>query len=478
MRGAPCLFPGPPFPFFSTTVPHILFGMRIPAAFVFLSVLSIPSLVAHAGGGNIPRTATLEEAVRVALSRSREVRLAGKDLRIAGEEKAKAGAGRLPRIDASGDFTALSEPPSIFFAGGELQIAEQNVYHAQIRAEQTIYDFGRTSSRISRAEARVEAAKFGEGLSREVQAFRTVSAFLSARRAEEIRKVAEDSLATARAHRKVAGDLYDLGVVAKNDVLAADVLVANDEAALVSAENQVQLSRSRLALAMGYPGEAAVAPAPGVIPVPPGDPPPLEESLGVALVKRREIREAEAFLREGEAQAKAARAEFAPTFFGQGGYSYVSDAFNPNKNVFSAVVGGKVNLFSGFADRAAWREALLTVDRRKEELALLRDRIGLSVKRAHLAVEEAAKRKEAAETAVARAEENLRIQEDRYREGLSISTEVLDAQTLFSRAKVDRENASFDLYEARFGLLSARGELLDYFGPLLGGGGEGGTPGR
>ena len=194
--------------------------------------------------------------------------------------------------------------------------------------------------------------------------------------------------------------------------------------------------------------------------------------------KRRELWAAEALLREGEAQAEGARAEFAPTFFGQGGYSYESNEFNPNQSVFSALVGGKVNLFSGFADQAARRESLHTVDRRKEELALLRDRIGLLVKAAHLAVGEAAKRKEAAEVAVARAEENLRIQEDRYREGLSISTELLDAQTLLSRAKVDRENASFDLYESRFGLLSTRGELLEYFGPLVAGVGEAATPGR
>lgn len=444
---------------------------------LFSLMLSLPAATASADHDAPPSSVSLAEAVRFALSRSREVRLAGKDLRIAGEERVKAGADRLPRIDASGDFTALSEPPAIFLQGREVQIADQNVYHARITAEQTIFDFGRTSSRISGAEARVEAARFRVGLSREVQLFEAVSSFLSARRAEELRRVAEESLATARAHRKVAGDLYDLGVVAKNDVLAAEVLVANDEAALVSARNRVELSRSRLALAMGYPGSASVAPAPGSIPVPPGEIPSFEESLETALAKRREILAAEALVREGEARADAARSEFAPTFFGQGGYTYESNDFNPNPNVFSALVGGRINLFSGFGDRAERRESLLAVDRRKEELSLLRDRIALSVKRAHLRVEEAARRKGAAEVAVARAEENLRIQEDRYEEGISISTEVLDAQTLLTRAKVDRENASFDLYEARYELLSARGELLDHFAPLLGGV-EGGTSGR
>ena len=147
----------------------------------------------------------------------------GKDLRIAGEERTKAGAGRLPRIDASGDYTALSEPPSIFLGSQEAQIADRNVYRARVTAEQTLYDFGKTSFRILGAEARVDAARFREVRTRELQAFEAVSAYLSASRAGRLRKVAEESLETARAHRKVAGDLYDLGVVAKNRITSYNV---------------------------------------------------------------------------------------------------------------------------------------------------------------------------------------------------------------------------------------------------------------
>jgi len=230
----------------------------------------------------------------------------------------------------------------------------------------------------------------------------------------------------------------------------------------------VELSQSRLALRMGFSGEKAVAPEPGDFPVPEGKAPPLSESVRAAMEKRHELKAQGAFIREGDAGVKAARAEFAPTLFGQGGYSYESNDFNPNKSVFSLLVGGKINLFSGFSDEAARREALETVERRKEELALFRDEISLSVKGAHLSVIEAEKRRAVAEVAVARAEENLRIQNNRYREGLSISTEILDAQTLSTRAKVDLGNATFDLFEARYSLLVERGELLDFLGPLLG----------
>jgi outer membrane protein TolC len=412
-------------------------------------------------------TVSLEEAVRAALSNGREVRLANQDLRIASEGRTRAAAGRLPRIDAGADLTVLSERPSIFMQGNEVQTADQNIFRARLSAEQTIYDFGKTGSRVEQADARVEGAERQEVLTKERQALDAVSAFLSASRAGEIRKVAEESLATAREHRRVAGNRYELGVVAKNDVLAADVQVANAEGVLITASNQVELSRSRLALRMGLSGDRSVTPAPGPFPVPRGDVPPFDESLRAALAGRNELRAQAAFVREGEAQAAAARAEFAPTLFGQGGYSYENNSFNPNRNVFSLLLGGKVNLFSGFSDDAARRQALVSVERRREGMGKLRDEISLEVKAAHLAVTEAEKKRAVAEVAVARAEENLRIQNDRYKEGLSISTEVLDAQTLLTRARVDLQNASFDLSESRFRLLASRGELMDFLAPLI-----------
>jgi outer membrane protein TolC len=435
----------------------------------FLLVLSFPGVAKAQGPDNAAAfpTVSFEEAVRNAVSNAREVHLASQDVRITTEDQIRAAAGRLPRLDASTDYTALSEPPSAFILGNAVQTAERTNWRARLTAEQTIFDFGRTRSRVDQADARTDNAVRQEGLARERQALDVISAFLSSKRAEELRKVAEESLATANEHRRVAGDQYELGVVAKNDVLAADVQVANAEAALITAENQVELSRSRLALRMGYPGDRSLAPAPGPFPVPPEGAPPLSESLRVAYDKRNELRAQDAVVREGEAAVSAARTEFTPTFFGQGGYSYETNDLNPHKSVFSILLGGKMNLFSGFADEASLRRARLTVDRRKEVLGKLRDEIALEVKASHLFVAEAEKRKAVAEVAVARAEENLRIQNDRYKEGLSISTEVLDAQTLLTRAKVDRQNASYDLFEARYRLLAARGELLEFLAPII-----------
>lgn len=416
----------------------------------------------------VPRV-SFADAVRASLARGREARMAEQDVRIAGQGRDRARARYLPRVDAGADYTALSEPPSVFIQNQQVQTMDQDVTRARVTAEQTLYDFGKTSSRVSQAEARSGAAEGQADATRARVAMDAIAAFLSAKRAEELGTVARESLDTAREHRKVANDQYELGVVARNDVLAADVQAANAESALIAAENRIELSRSRLALTMGYPGDKAVAPEPGDFPAAPAATPPLADSLRAAAELRPELRVQTAFVREAEASASAVRSEFAPTLFGQGGYSYETNSFNPFRSVFSVLVGGKVNLFAGGGDAAARREALLTVDRRKEGLGLLGDEIALAVKSAHLAIVEADKKRAVADVAVARAEENLRIQNDRYKEGLAISTEVLDAETLLTRAKVDHRNASFDLVEARYRLLYVRGELLEFLRPLIGG---------
>ena len=440
------------------------------------AILAIALLVPAAASGGMsaqgsgdlpaPSSVSLFEAVRYALAHSREGRIAERNVRTAEEGKTQATAGWLPRLDADADYRTYSDAPGVLIQGTEVQTMESSVVNARVTAHQTIFDFGKTGAKVSQADARIDTATRRSDVTRERIAFGVIAAFLDARRADQLRQVAEESLAAAREHRKVAGDLYDLGVVARNDMLSADVRVAREEGILITAENRVELARSRLALRMGFSGEKAVAPEPGDFPVPEKEP-PLSESLRVAMEKRPELKAQEAVIREGEAGVSAARAEFAPTLYGEGGYLYDSNSYNPNPNTFTLLLGGKINLFSGFSDEAAKRAALLGVERGKEELALLQDEIALSVKRAHLAVDEAEKKKAIAEVAVGQAEENLRIQNNRYREGLAISTEVLDAQTLVTEAKVALFNATFDLFESRYHLLVERGELLEFLDPLL-----------
>ena len=62
-----------------------------------------------------------------------------------------------------------------------------------------------------------------------------------------------------------------------------------------------------------------------------------------------------------------------------------------------------------------------------------------------------------AATAIVQAEENFRINTERYREQVGTSTEVIDAQTLLTKARSDRHNALGDFNISRARLERATG---------------------
>jgi len=72
------------------------------------------------------------------------------------------------------------------------------------------------------------------------------------------------------------------------------------------------------------------------------------------------------------------------------------------------------------------------------------DQITLEIKNAYLLLKEAENQILVSEKVIEQAEENFRISEERYKERVSTSTEVLDAQTLLTRAKSQYANALGD----------------------------------
>jgi outer membrane protein len=85
------------------------------------------------------------------------------------------------------------------------------------------------------------------------------------------------------------------------------------------------------------------------------------------------------------------------------------------------------------------------------------DGVRLDVKQASLSVIESEKNIQLAETAVSQAEENFRINEERYKGQVATSTDVLDALTLLTQARTNYYSALSDYNVAKARLARATG---------------------
>ncbi|MFQ5842725.1 MAG: TolC family protein [Thermodesulfobacteriota bacterium] len=72
------------------------------------------------------------------------------------------------------------------------------------------------------------------------------------------------------------------------------------------------------------------------------------------------------------------------------------------------------------------------------------DEISLEVKDTHLRLMEARDKIGVAEVAIEQAEENFRMNQERFKEQVATSTDVLDAQTLLTQARTNYFNALSD----------------------------------
>ena len=78
--------------------------------------------------------------------------------------------------------------------------------------------------------------------------------------------------------------------------------------------------------------------------------------------------------------------------------------------------------------------------------------------RAYLNLQEASGRLTSLREETAQAEENDRVTQERYRQGIALSSESLDAQTLVVHARLREQGALFDGLVARAALARAVGE--------------------
>ena len=85
----------------------------------------------------------------------------------------------------------------------------------------------------------------------------------------------------------------------------------------------------------------------------------------------------------------------------------------------------------------------------------IQDKINLEIREAYLKARESEKNITTVEKAIEQARENLRINQERYREQVATSTDVMDAQTLLSKTMTNYFSALYDFKISRASLEKA-----------------------
>ena len=118
------------------------------------------------------------------------------------------------------------------------------------------------------------------------------------------------------------------------------------------------------------------------------------------------------------------------------------------------------NLFAGFSDEAEIAQAKANVRSLKYDLNELQNDLTTELKKLFVDYDISLANVEVARDDIAYAEENLRITEERYKEQVSTTTDVLVAQTLLTETMTNYYNALYDFKIAKAVLYRAMGQEI------------------
>lgn len=399
-------------------------------------------------------TLTIEQAVRFALDHQPSINTSHSSVRAASASVTQSVAGYLPTI--SGVATATRTDGAFVSPGFPVRNQSYNLYSAGIQASETIFDFGRTTSRVSASNSFLDASQSDYEGTRGNVIMNAEIAYFGLMQAAQVSDANQAAVDQAQKHLTQAKAFYTVGTRAQLDVMKAEVDLANANVAAIRARNQVQIARLQLENAMGvHPKKAYAVRVAFAVPEFTLSP---DSAEATAFDRRPEMVSARARLEANKSLVTAAWTQHLPVLSASGAWTWSNFDF-PLVNRWNAGLTFSLPIFQGFAVSAGVEAAQAGVEAAQAKLDSLSQFVSLDVEQNYLSLREAADRIGATSKLVDQAQEALNLAERQYAAGVGTPLEVTDAEVTLTNARITRIQALFDYNSSLVRLQRSMGTL-------------------
>ena len=314
----------------------------------------------------------------------------------------------------------------------------------------TVFQFGKRLARHDQSMLRWDIARLQTERARQSVGFDVSVRYAEVLEAYAAREVAERTVERAEAVLKDATNLEKRGILTREDVLRADVQVADARQALTSARSGVSIAHAALnraiGITVGFPTRVTEAALPIATPLQPASSTfclGLEECLDLAVQNRPELIVVQKAIQSAARGVDAARADYLPTFGTRATGSVVDGIDVQNSVVLNAGIFMKWDLYTGGRRNGVVLAAESDVRAAVAEAQQICDTIAFEVHVAFANIVDARERIVQTRTAVEQARETLRLVQNRYNRGDAKPTDVVDAQTALTRAEQNANDARY-----------------------------------
>ncbi len=311
--------------------------------------LAAPSQTAEA-----PRSLTLKDALGMAWKANPSLQVSRLEVLIAEQDVVRARSGFLPKVKSEVSQTVYDQAYRFKLpgAGGGVSFpfTNNNYWSSQVSADQTIFDFWATPSRYQAAILGQTATRLDTAQTRDNIFLMVCQGYFRVLRGEKLIGVAQQEVVQFGDQLKDAKNLYQFGLSTYNDVLQAEVAMADSQQRLITATNDVTNAKSALNKLIGLP-----------IPTPLAlteekelAAPPLKmtEASELAVQQRSDLKAAAQRIDQQEKNVVQTEAQHFPRLYVQAGHNWTQNFYYVNGSQWFAIFGLKWSLFNGLDTRA------------------------------------------------------------------------------------------------------------------------------
>lgn len=279
-------------------------------------------------------------------------------------------------------------------------------------------------------------------------------AYYNLLKTRKFEQVTEQSVEERKAHLKDSKAFYKAGLIPKNDMLQSEVQLAGAEIELLRAKNLSTMALARLNTLLRRPVEKEIE-VEDILKYEPSEI-SWEQAVEQAKKYRPELLQSEIVIEQADKNVTLTRAPYLPALSVSANYLKQGEnpiaqeyPFGPSEvKTAQAILEWRFWAWGQSKDELA--AARYNMKKAQENKTELLDNIILQVREAYVDTLEAEYNIEVTEKAIEQAEEDFRINQSRFKAQLSTTTNVLDAQTRLTRAKINYYNA---LYSYRISLM-------------------------
>lgn len=333
-----------------------------------------------------------------------------------------------------------------------------NSHSNSITASLPLFTGGELQGQIGQAKANYRSM-----LSAEEQAYNEMketatTGYFNMLNAGNMKALRQESVDRLQAHLDNVVAQYNVGIVARADVLRSEVELANAKQDYITASNEYDVAEATLNNIIGTPLNTTLKLKDSLQYVPYDN--DMAYCLAYSEQHRPELKQAEYGVDAAEAVLVVARSGHMPKIYANASDNWGGNGSNwpgDDDENWSVGVTASINVFDSGVTWSKIHAAQEALVQAKESQRQIKDAVELEVRTDYLSMREAEKRISTAQVAVASAEEDYHIAVVRYQAGVGTNIDVMDAQEALTQAKTNYYQALYNYNTSKAALNTSMG---------------------